>query len=141
MEDNAERIIGQPDIVVDCLDNYPTRYLLNSYCVNHNIPLVHAAIWGLVGQITFINSPETPCLQCIIPDAPPKEVFPVLGATPGVIGALQAMEALKYLTGIGELLEGRLLLFDGENMSFENIKVNRRPNCPVCSRESNQPPK
>ncbi|MHC1783683.1 MAG: ThiF family adenylyltransferase [Anaerolineaceae bacterium] len=131
-ENNAENIIGQPDIVVDCLDNYPTRYLLNSYCENHNVPLVHAAIWGLIGQITFIKSPETPCLQCIIPEAPPKEVFPVLGATPGVIGSLQVMETLKYLTGIGELLMGRLLIFDGENMSIENIKVNRRPGCCVC---------
>lgn len=132
-ENNAERIIGKPDIVVDCLDNYPTRYLLNAYCVKYNIPLVHAAIWGLIGQITFIKSSETPCLKCIIPEAPPKEVFPVLGATSGVIGALQAMETLKYLTGIGECLKGRLLIFDGENMSFESIKVKRRPGCSVCS--------
>ena len=132
-ETNAERIIGQPDIVVDCLDNYPTRYLLNEYCVKKHIPLVHAAIWGLIGQITFIQSPETPCLKCIIPEAPPKEVFPVLGATPGVIGSLQAMETLKYLTGIGECLKGRLLIIDGENMSFESIKLKRRPGCPVCS--------
>ncbi len=131
-ETNAARIIGQPDIVVDCLDNYPTRYLLNDYCVKHHIPLVHAAIWGLIGQITFIQSPETPCLKCIIPEAPPKEVFPVLGATPGVIGSLQAMETLKYLTGIGECLKGRLLIFDGDNMSFETIKVKRRPGCSVC---------
>ncbi|MBA4384728.1 MAG: adenylyltransferase [Anaerolinea sp.] len=138
-ENNVERIVGKPNIVVDCLDNYPTRYLLNTYCVNHNIPLVHAAIWGLIGQIAFIKSPETPCLQCIIPEAPPKDVFPVLGATSGVIGALQAMETLKYLTGIGELLMGRLLLFDGENMSFENIKVNHRPECSICGVESKHP--
>jgi len=131
-ENNAEQIIGQPDIIVDCLDNYPTRYLLNSYCLSRKIPLVHGAIWGLIGQITFISPPETPCLQCIIPEAPPKEVFPVLGATPGVIGSLEAMETLKYLTEIGELLKGRLLLFDGENMSVEVIKVNHRPDCPVC---------
>ncbi|MRS02683.1 HesA/MoeB/ThiF family protein [bacterium] len=131
-ETNTERIIGQPDIVVDCLDNYPTRYLLNEYCVTQRIPLVHAAIWGLIGQITFIQTPETPCLKCLIPEAPPKEVFPVLGATPGVIGSLQAMETLKYLTGIGECLKGRLLIFDGDNMSFETIKVKRRPGCSVC---------
>ena len=131
-ETNVERFVGQPDIVVDCLDNYPTRYLLNEYCVKHRIPFVHAAIWGLIGQVTFIQSPETPCLKCIIPEAPPKEVFPVLGATPGVIGALQAMETLKHLTGIGECLKGRLLIFDGDNMSFDSIKIKRRPDCSVC---------
>jgi adenylyltransferase/sulfurtransferase len=130
--DNAEYIIGQPSIVVDCLDNYATRYLLNEYCFRHNIPLVHAALWGLMGQITFIHPPETPCLRCIFPEAPPKAAFPVLGATAGVLGTLQAMETLKYLAGIGETLKGRLLLFDGEDMSFTTLRVNHLTDCPVC---------
>jgi adenylyltransferase/sulfurtransferase len=131
-QDNEERIIGQPSLIVDCLDNYATRYLLNEYCFHHNIPLVHAALWGLMGQLTFIHPPETPCLRCLFPEAPPKSVFPVLGATAGVLGTLQAMETLKYLAGIGETLKGRLLLFDGEDMSFTNLCVNRLPDCPVC---------
>ena len=72
--------------------------------------MIHGSIWGLDGRITFIKSPETPCLRYYFPESPPKEVFPVLGATPGVIGTLQAMEAMKYLSGTGKVLEGRLLV-------------------------------
>ena len=129
---NAERIIGTPDIIVDCLDNYATRYLLNAYCIDHHIPLVHAAVWGLMGQISFIDPPETPCLRCIFSEAPPKGVFPVLGATPGVIGSLQAMETLKFLAGVGDLLKGRLLLFDGEDMSITMLTVKHLSGCPAC---------
>jgi adenylyltransferase/sulfurtransferase len=131
-QDNAERIIGTPDLIVDCLDNYATRYLLNTYCIKHHIPLVHAAVWGLMGQLSFIDPPETPCLRCIFPEAPPKGVFPVLGATPGVIGSLQAMETLKFLTGVGDLLKGKLLLFDGEDMSLTMLNLKHLPGCPDC---------
>jgi molybdopterin-synthase adenylyltransferase len=85
-----------------------------------------------MGQLTYIHPPETPCLRCVFPEAPPKAVFPVLGATAGVLGTLQAMETLKYLAGVGETLKGRLLLFDGEDMSFTTLCVNRLPDCPVC---------
>jgi molybdopterin-synthase adenylyltransferase len=131
-EENTERIIGAPDLILDCLDNFETRFLINKYCVTHKIPFVHGAISGLAGQITFIQPYETACLRCFIPSAPPKSVFPVLGATPGVIGTLQAMEALKYLSGVGEGLKGRILFFDGDTMSFEMVTVKRRPDCPVC---------
>lgn len=131
-EHNAEELIGQPDIVLDCLDNFETRYLLNDYCLRHHIPMVHGAIRGLLGQITFLHPPETPCLRCIVPTPPPKEVFPVLGATPGLVGSLQVLEALKYLAGVGETLKGRLLIVDAEDMSFTPIKVKRAPNCPDC---------
>lgn len=131
-ESNIDHLVGQPDIIVDCLDNYETRYLLNQYCYRHHIPLAHGAIWGLAGQMTFIHPPETPCLRCLVPEAPPSEVFPVVGATPGVIGSLQAMETLKYLTGLGETLQGRLLLFDGEEMTFMEVETRRDPACPVC---------
>lgn len=131
-EDNAERLIGTPDLILDCLDNFDTRFLINRYCLKHKIPFVHGAISGLAGQITFIQPFETACLRCFIPSAPPKSVFPVLGTTPGIIGTLQAMEALKYLAGVGEGLKGRILFFDGENMSFEMITVYRRPDCPDC---------
>jgi molybdopterin/thiamine biosynthesis adenylyltransferase len=130
---NSEWIIGRPSIVVDCLDNFETRYLLNDYCIEHRIPLVHGAIWGLIGQLTFLSPPETPCFKCIVPEPPPKEIFPVLGATPGVIGCLQAMEVLKYLTSVGTNLKGRMLLFDGEEMSFTPLIVRRAVACPGCS--------
>jgi adenylyltransferase/sulfurtransferase len=84
------------------------------------------------GQISVLHSPETPCLRCLVPEPPPQEIFPVVGATPGVIGTIQAMETLKFLTGIGELLKGRLLLFDGEEMFFSDVKVERKSDCPDC---------
>ena len=132
-KENVAQIVGQPDIVVDCLDNYETRYLLSSYCIAQEIPFIHGAIEGLLGQITCLKPPETPCLQCIFPEAPPKRIFPVVGATPGVIGSLQAMEVLKYITGVGANLLGTLLIVDGEDMGFSPIEVERRPDCTVCS--------
>ena len=131
--DSVERIVGQPDVVVDCLDNVETRYTLNSYCIKKGIPLVHGAVWGMLGQATFIQPPQTPCLRCLYPEVPPKEIFPVLGATPGVIGCIQAMETLKYLTGVGTTLKGTLLVFDGEDMTFTPLKIEREPACPACS--------
>jgi adenylyltransferase/sulfurtransferase len=132
-QENVAQIVGQPDVVVDCLDNYETRYLLNDYCIAQQIPFVHGAIEGLLGQIMFLKPPETPCLQCIVPEAPPKRIFPVVGATPGAIGCLQAMEVLKYITGVGTNLLGTLLIVDGEDMSFSPIQVNRRLDCTACS--------
>ena len=130
--DNVAAIVGQPDVVVDCLDNFETRYLLNTYCLQHRIPFVHGAVRGLLGQVTFLSPPETPCLRCIFPEAPPKEVFPVLGATPGVIGCIQAMEVVKHLVGAGRTLKGRLLIFEGEEMAFTEIEAGRLPSCPDC---------
>jgi adenylyltransferase/sulfurtransferase len=129
---SVERLVGHPDLVVDCLDNFETRYLLNRYCLERGIPFVHGAVSGMMGQATFISAPETPCLRCIFPQAPPPELFPVVGATPGVIGTIQAMEVIKHLTGLGETLKGRLLIFEGEEMVFTPIKANRSPACPDC---------
>jgi len=129
---SVERIVGQPDVVVDCLDNVETRYTLNSYCIKKGIPLVHGAVWGMLGQATFIQPPQTPCLRCLYPEVPPQEIFPVLGATPGVIGCIQALETLKYLTGVGTTLKRTLLVFDGEDMTFTPLKIEREPACPAC---------
>ncbi len=129
---NAERIIGQPDVIVDCLDNFETRYVLNEYAVRHNIPMVHGAIWGMMGQVTFLHPPETPCFRCLFPEAPPKAVFPVVGATPGIIGSLQALEVLKYLTGVGKNLKGYLLVCEGDESEVYKFQVERAPDCPVC---------
>jgi adenylyltransferase/sulfurtransferase len=135
-EDSVENVVGRPDILVDCLDNFETRYLLNAYCIKNKIPFVHGAIWGMTGQMTFLRPPETPCLKCLFPAPPPKETFPVVGVTPGVIGCLQAMEVLKFLTGVGTTLEGRLLICDGEEMSFDCVNVGRAPSCPECGNSS-----
>src|SRR3972149_3186622 len=129
-DDNVEQIVGKPHIVIDCLDNYATRYVLNTYCIKNRIPLVHGAIWGLTGQVTFLHPPETPCLRCLTPEPPPRAVFPVVGVTPGLTGCIQAMEALKYLTGIGTNLKGRLLTFDGEDMTFASFNIHRAQACP-----------
>ena len=134
VEENVDELVGNADLILDCMDNFPTRYLLNESALRKKIPMVHGSIWGLDGRLTFIQSPETPCLRCYFPESPPKEVFPVLGATPGVIGTLQAMEALKYLSGIGKLLKGKLLVWSGNDMSFKTFKGYRDPHCPTCSK-------
>jgi len=130
--ENVDDLVGDADLILDCMDNFPTRYLLNESAMRKRIPMVHGSIWGLDGRLAFIQSPETPCLRCYFPEAPPKEVFPVLGATPGVIGTLQAMEALKYLSGIGKPLRGKLLVWSGHDMSFRTFKGFRDPHCPAC---------
>ncbi len=131
-DENVERLVGDANIIVDCMDNFPTRYSLMNAAAAKGIPLVHGSVWGMEGRLAFIHAPQTPCLKCIFPEAPPKEVFPVLGATPGVIGCLQAMEVLKYLTGVGQTLKGRLLVWDGMNTEFRKFRLNSNPSCPLC---------
>jgi len=130
--ENIDILVGDAQIIIDCMDNFPTRHVLNECAVRKGIPFVHGGVIGMCGQITFIHTPQTPCLKCIFPGSPPREVFPIVGATPGVIGTLQAVEALKFITGIGENLKGRLLIWDGERMVFQEIVINKYPNCPVC---------
>ncbi len=129
---NVDGLVGDCELIVDAMDNFPTRYVLNECAIRKGIPLVHASVWGLEGRLTFIHPPETPCLRCVFPEAPPREVFPVLGATPGVIGCLEAMEALKHLTGIGQTMKGRMLVWDGADMEFAVYPVKKRPDCPAC---------
>ena len=130
---NARQLIKDFTVIVDALDNWRTRFLLNRACVKEKIPFVHAGIHGLYGQITTILPGKGPCLQCILPKPPPEEEkFPVLGATVGTLGLLEALEAIKIITGLGEPLIGRMLHFDGEIMNFQEIKLERRRNCPVC---------
>jgi molybdopterin/thiamine biosynthesis adenylyltransferase len=131
-DDNVDELVADAALVLDCLDNFEARYLLNDAAIRKGIPLVHGSVWGLEGRMSFIQAPETACLRCIFPAAPPREPFPVIGATPGVIGALQAMEAIKYLTGVGQNLKGRLLVWDGSTMDFRSFRTERDPNCPCC---------
>lgn len=129
---NAADLVGQADGIVDAMDNYPTRYVLNDVAIAKGIPLFHGAIRGFDGQATTIIPGKTPCLKCIFPKAPPKEVFPVVGVTPGFIGVLQANEVLKYLLGRGQLLTNRLFMWDGLQGHAEEICVERNPSCKAC---------
>jgi molybdopterin/thiamine biosynthesis adenylyltransferase len=129
---NAAGLVGSADGVVDAMDNYPTRYLLNDVAIEKNIPLFHGAIRGFYGQATTIIPGKTPCLKCIFPKAPPKEVFPVVGATPGVIGTVQATEVIKYFLKSGDLLTGRLFIWDGLAGRADEIAAERIPCCPAC---------
>jgi sulfur-carrier protein adenylyltransferase/sulfurtransferase len=137
--DNADRILGAGwDVVVDGADNFPTRYLLNDASVWHGIPVVHGSIFRFEGQTTVFKPHEGPCYRCLFPEPPPPELAPscaeggVLGVLPGIVGSLQANEALKLLLGIGEPLVGRLLLFDALGTAFTEIALRRDPECPVC---------
>jgi len=129
---NAVNLVGNADGIVDAMDNYPIRYLLNDVALKKEIPLFHGGILGFYGQATTIIPGETPCLKCIIPKAPPAEVFPVVGVTPGFIGMVQSTEVLKYFLGIGELLAGRLMIWDGLQGRVEEIRVERNPGCEAC---------
>jgi len=131
-ETNVGRLVGSADGIVDAMDNYPTRYLLNEVAVKKKIPFFHGAISGLYGQATTIVPGVTPCLACIFPKAPPREVFPVVGVTPGLIGMVQATEVVKYLIHDGRLLTNRLFLWDGLESHAEEIAVERNLSCPVC---------
>lgn len=138
-DENVDDIVGNADIILDCLDNFPTRHTLNKSAIRKGIPMVHAAIWGLEGRITFLNPPETPCLACIFPKAPPPETFPVLGAIASAVGSLQALDAIKYLTNVGKPLAGRMLILDGSTMKCQELEVQKDPQCPVCSHLSASP--
>lgn len=131
-ENNVFELTKGCDIIMDAMDNFETRYLLNRAALYHKIPMVHGSIWGLEGRVTTLVPGKTPCLECIFPKAPPKETFPVLGATPGVIGTIQVTEAIKMLTGIGIPLVNRLLVYDGEYMEFHEIKIAPDPGCTAC---------
>ena len=130
--ENISRLVGRADGIVDAMDNYPVRYLLNRTALEKNIPFFHGAIRGFYGQATTIIPGQTPCLECIFPKAPPKEVFPVVGVTPGVIGTVQATEVIKYLTKSGRLLSGRLFTWDGLTSTAEEIAISQNPACPAC---------
>jgi adenylyltransferase/sulfurtransferase len=130
--ENVADLVRGCDLIVDALDNYPTRYVLNRASVSSRTPLLHGSVHGFDGMVTTLVPGETPCLRCIFPEPPPQATTPVLGATPGVVGCIQAIEAIKCLTGVGEALTGRLLLFDGLGLKFREVRVKRDPQCPEC---------
>jgi molybdopterin/thiamine biosynthesis adenylyltransferase len=138
-ESSVEALVGEASLLIDCLDNFQTRLVLNSFAVRRGLPLIHAGVTGYCGQITFLHPPRTACLACLIPQAPPKETFPILGATAGLLGCLEALEALKFLSGQGSLLAGRLLFCDGAGMQFQEVAIDKDPRCPVCGAGTTRP--
>jgi molybdopterin/thiamine biosynthesis adenylyltransferase/rhodanese-related sulfurtransferase len=138
---NIMDILPDYDVVIDGLDNFPTRYLLNDASVRLRIPVVSAAILGFDGQLSVFAPYEGPCYRCLFPEPPPAELAPscgangVLGVLPGTMGLLQATEAIKLVIGQGDPLIGRLLLYDALAASFTEVKVHRDPECPICSRD------
>jgi sulfur-carrier protein adenylyltransferase/sulfurtransferase len=134
---NVERLVASHDVVVDGSDNFTTRYLVNDACVLGGKPNAYGSIFRFEGQASLFRAPG-PCYRCLFPDPPPPGLVPncaqagVLGVLPGIVGSIQASEALKVLLGIGETLEGRLLLVDALRGSFREVRLRRDPACPVC---------
>jgi len=122
-------------LILDGMDNYATRYLLNRAAGDAGIPFVHGAVTGLYGQVTTIIPGETPCLRCIFPAQPELPDAPILGSTCGIIGCIQATEAIKYLTGTGSMLAGRLLVWDGMRGEADTVEVEAVPGCTDCGEE------
>ncbi len=142
--DNVLEIIDGYDVIVDGTDNFPTRYLLNDASLLKRIPVVHGSIFRFEGQVTLFDPYNGPCYRCLLPEPPPAELAPscaeagVLGVLPGIIGSIQALEAIKHVLDLGETLNGRLLAYDALEQSFRTFKVRRDPNCPACG--ENAPP-
>jgi molybdopterin/thiamine biosynthesis adenylyltransferase len=140
---NVERLLEGADVVIDGADNFPVRYLLNDACVKLGKPLVYGAVHRFEGQVSVFDAGrhrgEAPCYRCLFPEPPPPEAAPncadagVLGVLPGVIGLLQATEAIKLILGSGEPLTGRLLHFDAMGMRFRETRLSADPDCPVCA--------
>jgi adenylyltransferase/sulfurtransferase len=131
-ETNVFTLVAGCDVIVDAMDNMPARYLLNKAAIKNKIPFVHGAVSGLEGRAMTVIPGKTACIKCLYHAAPPKTKFPVLGATPGIIGSIQATEVIKYLTGIGTLLTNRMLIYDGLNMKFTELSVVRNIHCEDC---------
>ncbi len=138
---NVMEIIADYDVVLNGTDNFPTRYLVNDACVFAGKPLVDGSIFMFEGQATVYDARRGPCYRCLFPTPPPPGEVPscqeagVLGVLPGIIGSIQAIEAMKLILGKGEPLVGRLLLFDALAMEFREVKVNKDPHCPVCGED------
>jgi molybdopterin/thiamine biosynthesis adenylyltransferase len=131
-EGNVSRLVEGFDVIVDAMDNLPTRYILNRCAIQRNIPFFHGAVNGFEGRVMTIIPGATACLRCMYRGPVPQEKFPVIGVAPAVIGIIQATEVIKHLVGIGKLLTNRLLIYDGLKVSFSEFAVNKNPNCDHC---------
>jgi adenylyltransferase/sulfurtransferase len=136
-EANISQLVAGFDLIVDAMDNLPTRYLLNKVAMERNMPLFHGAVHGFEGRAMTIIPGKTACLRCLYRGAVVEGKFPVVGVTPGVIGCIQATEVIKHIVGTGELLTNRLLVYDGLNMKFIEFRVKKDPNCQHCGNLKN----
>ncbi|HJV64392.1 MAG TPA: molybdopterin-synthase adenylyltransferase MoeB [Geomonas sp.] len=136
--DNIAEMIADYDFVIDGTDNFAAKFLINDACVLAGKPYSHGGILQFDGQTMTVKPGESPCYRCIFPEPPPKDVIPtcsragVIGVLPGVLGTLQATEAIKYLLGAGDLLTGRLLTYSALRMRFREVPIKKNPKCPVC---------
>lgn len=137
-EENAESLVRQADLVVDCAPLFQERFAMNRQAVAQRKPIIECAMYDLEAQITTVIPGETPCLSCLFPEQPPewRREFPVFGAVSGTVGCMAAMEAIKVLAGFGDPLTGSLLTFDLRDMQFARRQVKRNPNCAVCGNQS-----
>jgi molybdopterin/thiamine biosynthesis adenylyltransferase len=142
---NALQLLDGYDVVVDGADNFPTRYLLNDASLHLRIPVVHGSIFRWEGQVTVFDPYRGPCYRCLFPEPPPAEFAQncaeagVLGALPGVIGSIQAVEVVKAILGVGDSLRGRLVTYDALGQEFTELRIDRDPACPACSDEGLPP--
>ena len=142
--DNILDIIDGYDLIVDGTDNFPTRYLVNDASLLKKIPVVHGSIFRFEGQVTVFHPYVGPCYRCMIPEPPPAELAPscaeagVLGVLPGIVGSIQALEAIKMILNLGDPLVGRLLAFDALEESFRTFKLRRDPQCPACGENAGE---
>jgi sulfur-carrier protein adenylyltransferase/sulfurtransferase len=140
--DNVLDIIDGYDVIVDGADNFPVRYLLNDASLLKRIPVVHGSIFRFEGQVTVFDPYNGPCYRCLLPEPPPPELAPscaeagVLGVLPGIVGSVQALEAIKLILDLGDPLRGRLLAYDALEQSFRTFKVRRDPKCPACGQDA-----
>ncbi|MFB6104125.1 MAG: ThiF family adenylyltransferase [Halobacteriaceae archaeon] len=140
--DTADGLVADHDVVLDCSDNFPTRFLLNDACHLAETPLVHGAVYRFEGQVLTITPESGPCYRCLFPEAPPPGTVPdcaeagVLGAVPGIVGSIQATEALKLMVDAGDVLVGRLLVVDALGLEVETVAVAADPDCPVCGTDA-----
>lgn len=142
--DNAGEIVKDYDLVVDAVDNFPTRYVVNDACVSLGKPLVEAGVLRFGGMVMTVIPFKGPCYRCIFPDPPPPGSYlppaeaGIIGAVAGIMGCIEALEAIKLLAGVGEPLAGRLILMDGQEMKFTEVTATRNPDCPACGRKPAQ---
>ncbi len=131
-EENVLELLKGADAIVDCMDNFHTRFILNDAALKLNIPFFHGACYGFEGRATTIIPKKTPCLRCIIPKSPPEKKVPIMSTTPGTIGTIQATEVIKFFAGIKPLLTSKLLIYDSWYLTYDLIKIERNRKCPSC---------
>lgn len=141
-EDNVFELTSGFDLIVDGMDSLSARFLLNKAALANDIPFFHGAVYGFEGRAMTVLPGKTACLRCTYPGpVPPKKKVPVIGVTPAVIGIIQATEVIKYIVGIGQLLTNKLLVYNGLDMTFTELKVEKNPNCEHCGRLVSRPAK